>query len=39
VEAMACPPLRRGLSRRAARDGLTAPRLRQLGIALTVERA
>ena len=34
VEALACPPLRRGLSRRAARAGLTAPRLRPLGTAL-----
>jgi hypothetical protein len=35
VEAVACPPLRRGLSRRAARAGLTAPRLKPLGIVLT----
>ncbi len=35
VEAVACPPLRRGLSRRTALAGLAAPRLRSLGTALT----
>jgi len=37
VQALACPPLRRGLSRRAARAGLAAPRLRPLGTVLAGE--
>ena len=35
VEAVACPPLRRGPRHRAALAGLAGPRLRSLGTALT----